>query len=260
MSQVYLLSGASSGADIFFTTGWERTSSIGGGGSPSTTITDNDYISTDYGPGNAGDVPIVEVVADEKYSGDHSCRVNYLSGYGGNGPDFRIGNRFSAFGRGELSTVYIRWRQKFSSNFYFRADHKMMILGRGTDFRQDIYLNTRPGPGSDPTTGRMWVGLTPPDTGFESNNISITRNAWHTFEAKIVAGTNGSVEMRFDGTPITWNSFGFDIMDVDTGPSVGWCKWDTTFNGYDDPLVQAATPFYEWVDDWAWAEGDWIGV
>ena len=54
---------------LLFSTGWENAPSTG---CSFENLTDNVTFTNDYGPANSCDVPIVEVVDDEKHSGSSS--------------------------------------------------------------------------------------------------------------------------------------------------------------------------------------------
>jgi hypothetical protein len=240
------------GAQTFlFETGWENAPSTG---CSFENLTDNVTFTNDYGPANSCDTPIVEVVDDEMHSGSRSLRVNMLPGFGTNGPDFRIGHGFGA----NLSVAYLRWYQMFSPNYFFRqSDHKLVIWGP-MDGAQHYYVNLRGEPGN--TTARIALHVIPYDGLWESTNIAVTRGVWHLFEARIEYGNAGSLEVRVDGVPVQLveqSPTGIDLSNFDPGAGIGYVKWDTTYNGYDDPAVQAATPFWTWIDDFAACSDTW---
>jgi hypothetical protein len=234
-----------------FSTGWENAPSTG---CSFENLTDNVTFANDYGPASSCDVPIVEVVDDEQHSGAKSLRVNMLPDFGTNGPDFRIGHGFGS----NLQLVYLRWYQKFSDNYFFRqSDHKMVIWGP-MDGGQHFYFQLRGNPGN--TTARVVLHVIPVDGLWESTNTTITRGVWHLFEARMQYGSNGSLELRMDGAPVTLvesSTSGTDLSNFDPGEGMGYVKWDTTYNGYDDPAVQAATPFWTWIDDFAACSDTW---
>jgi hypothetical protein len=171
----------------------------------------------------------------------------------------------------EATDIYFRWYMKWSPNFRFQADHKIIITGDET-VPQDIYINTRPNAGSN-TVGQFTIhAITQqnrvPYGGFwHSNNVQITRGVWHLIEAHLrmsspAGATNALFEMRFNGVPVTWdNPSGNGPMAFVTGSNnLNYFKWDTTFNDYNNAAVQAVTPFYEWIDKFMVCTGTWCGT
>jgi hypothetical protein len=247
------------GAANLFSTGWDNAPSTG---CSFNNLTDNTVFANDYGPASSCSAPaIAEVVTAEFVSAPNSLRINMLSGFGTNGPDFRIGPYpFPP----SVGPVYIRWREKFSSNYYFNtADHKMVIWGDAIT-AQDYYYQLRGNPGN--TTARITVHYISGGGLFEvlsGPGSAVSRNVWHTFEARIVYGVNGSLQLRYDGSPVTLTQIGASGINLanfnNSGHLFQYAKLDTTYNGYDNPAVQAATPFYLWYDDFGAGTSDWLG-
>lgn len=231
-----------------FESGWENAP---GAGSSSENLTDNGAWGEPGGQGGA----IVDTFA---HSGQKCLQVTLIPDGSVNGPDFRI--PVPTF---EPTTLLLcRWLVYFSSNYHFRtSDHKMVILARHGD-TQDIYLQLRGNPGN--TTAKLAAHVLIGNGGahvWESSNITIHRGQWNLFEARIrLDGAINPIEYKANGVVAT-------MVAVSGGPD--WTselhvgteglrdfKLDTTYNGFDDPAVQAAAPFVLWFDDVALDDAD----
>lgn len=241
--------GGGVGSGNLFNSGWEAAT-----GTSVTAIGDGG-LWPDWGGSEAS------VQTAVKFAGSNALRVQMAAGYGTNGPDFRIVKTVAA-----QTVLYARWYQFFSSNYYFRAsDHKMMIFGID-ESNQDVYTQLRGN--ANNTSFRLCVHV--PVTGVDDGiggtygvweavsgvGSNLGRNQWHFFDVELRTGAGGGVRYWANGSEATMTAtFGNDstLSSLTHGiangtPTLSMFKWDTTYNGYDDPAVQAATPFNTYVD------------
>lgn len=247
------------GTGNLFNSGWEAATGT------STSALHDGGTWDDSGGANA------TVESSVTFAGNNALNVLMSSGNGTNGPDFRVDKAIAT-----QSVLYLRWYERFSSNYYFaQHDHKMVIVGV-PPIGQDVYIQLRGNAGN--TTARMCVHVI--DTGvndgvdtqavwecLSGTGSAIARDTWHRFEACVRMGAGGGVEYRVGGVTATMTA----VKNTETlnnltngvangAASLGYFKWDTTYNGYDEAGVQAATPFNLYVDNFAVGNSTWIGA
>jgi hypothetical protein len=160
------------------------------------------------------------------------------------------------------SEVFIRWYQKWDSNWLWAPgnDHKMCIFGPVDT--QLLYFNIRGNSGG--TTGYAAIHVITPDSVIKGDNVTVTRGAWHRFEINVRWGSGGYVRARIDGTDLTWAHEAGNVIDpenVNPGANCGFIKMDNTYNNFayfEANVVGNASNSY-W-DDVAVASDDWIGA
>jgi hypothetical protein len=242
---------------VLFANGWENRSEIGcsleglldGPGGVSSTWWN------DFGPylgATCGTPSIAEIVTAEKHDGERALQVNFEPDGSQNGPDFRIAQGFD-----DRTEIYARWWIKYSTNWVWAgADHKLAIFGEDGG-GQNIYYNVR-GNGNG-GNGRVVIHVIPADTLFEDTSTDVAPGIWHLCEIHIVAGANGRVEAKLDGRLLTLtNESGGNPLSVNTGPSIGYIKLDTTYNLYSYP-TSLGLSMKTWYDSVAVGTASWIG-
>ncbi len=242
---------------VLFADGWENRTELGctleglldGPGGASSTWW------ADFGPhlgATCANPPIAEVVTTEKHDGNRALQVNFEPDGSQNGPDFRIAQGF-----GNRSEIYARFWIKYSSNWVWAgADHKLAILGDDGG-SQNVYYNVR-GNGNG-GTGRVVIHVIPADTLFEDTSTNVAPGVWHLCEIHVVAGANGRVEAKLDGRLLALtNDSGGNALSVNTGPSIGYVKLDTTYNLYAYPSSLGLS-MKTWYDSVAISAAGWIG-
>jgi hypothetical protein len=250
---------AQSTPPLIFQNGWENRSELGctlnGLRDGTGGVTNNSW--NDFGPAYPGlcsGVPVAEIVNTEKFEGNRSLQVNFEPTGSQNGPDFRIGQDFSA-----RNEIYARWYVKYSNNWVWAtSDHKVAIFG-SPSYSQDVYFNVRGN--SNGGAGRIAVHAIRADTVFSDRNSNMTPGVWHLAEIHIVAGTNGRIEVKLDGRLLNLTDEGprgLSPLNVNTTSSLGYIKLDTTYNSYSYPS-SLGLRMKTWFDSVAVSGSGWIG-
>lgn len=285
MADLYLVRGASAGgtADLF-DIDWENAP---GPTFPSCSFADltNDYTGggiglVDYGPSNACSASIAAIVTDELCpGGSRSLRTSFPTGFGTQGPDFRIENQLTGSntnvnGGGD---VYFRFYVKWSSNFWWRqSDQKVVIWGGYHDgiTGQDYYFQTRGLSGNRTAKVVLYtvnVDQTGNDSFVRATNVTISPDTWYRWEvwAHYASGTDGFIKCRVDGVDLTWAAEAGATWDPNATNNsnfggIKMIKPDGTYNGYDDTTLQDWITnngtMYKWYGKFAGGTTGWIGA
>lgn len=229
-------------------------------------LTDHFLWNGDYGPGSgavcSATPPIARLDTVVIHGGTKSMRIHYKVGDGANGPDFRISRLYGQ----EYGELWFSWYQYWDANWVWAAaDHKMVIVGAvSPSFSQDVYFNIR-GNGVG-QSGRFIVANQTADAFFRDVGTAgnVIPGVWNHFEAHIVSGTHGSMEARVNGVQLTLSkeagSGTTNVSDINTGPSLGYIKLDTTYNDFatfESNVVGGSSNTY--YDDVGVSNLGWIG-
>lgn len=141
---------------------------------------------------------------------------------------------------------------EYSPNWVWgNNEHKVLIVGDVTgNFNQNVYFNVY-ADGQRGGQGRINVYLATVGSSFKAadSDPKMTPGVWHFCELHVVAGTNGRIEAKLDGVLLTLRSSPgtHNPLNVNTGPSIGYIKPDTTYNDYAYPSSLNLT-MHAWYD------------